>query len=199
MITSMDRVRAAASGTASDRIPVFCNLLDQGVRELGVTPRRYYNDGALVAEAQLRLREKYGHDNLWAIFYIGKEVGLFGAVEVLYSDDGPPVLADAPVRSGADIEALEVPDDLANHPGFREQMICLRLLKAESGGRHPICALVMGAAALASMLMGMEAWLELLMNGPAGLRDRLLAKCSLFCRRLAAVYRRQTRAIAEMG
>ena len=189
MITGMDRVRAAAFGTVSDRIPVFCNLLDQGVRELGVAPRRYYSDGALVAKAQLRLREKYGYDNLWAAFYLGKEVGLFGTVEVLYSDDGPPVLADAPVRTGADIEALEVPDDLANHPGFREQMTCLCLLRAEAGGRYPICALVMGAATLASMLMGMEAWLELLMCGPSGARELLLAKCSLFCRRLAATYR----------
>ena len=189
MITGMDRVRAAAAGTACDRIPVFCNLLDQGARELGVPPRTFYNDGALVAEAQIRLREKFGYDNVWAFFYFGNEIRLFGDPEVQFCDDGPPVLAGALVRTAADIEALEVPDDLGNHPGFQEQLKCLRILRAELGGRYPICVLVMAAATLASMLMGMDAWMELLMFGPAELRERMLGKCSLFTRRLVAAYR----------
>lgn len=189
MITGMDRVRAAATGAPSDRIPVFCNLLDQGARTLGVAPRRFYNDGALVAEAQLRLRETYGYDNVWAFFYIGKEIRLFGAQEVQFCEDGPPVLEGALVKEPRDIDALEVPDDLENHPEFREQLTCLRILRAEVGGRYPICVLVMAAATLASMLMGMDAWMDLLMFGPADLRDRLLGKCSTFSRRLAAAYR----------
>ena len=189
MITGMDRLRAAASGAPCDRIPVFCNLLDQGARELGVPPHRFYNDGALVAEAQIRLREKYGYDNVWAFFYIGKEIGLFGDSGVQFCEDGPPVLVDALVKGPEAIEALEVPDDLENHPEFREQLTCLRILRAELGGRYPVCVLVMAAATLASMLMGMDAWMDLLMFGPADLRDRMLGKCSLFTRRLAAAYR----------
>jgi|GEM_PF-81523 len=187
-ITGMDRIRAAVSGARCDRIPVFCNLLDQGVRELGVSPYRYYNDGALVAEAQLRLREKYGYDNVWAFFYIGKETELFGPGEVLFLDDGPPVLADTVIKRPEDIDTLPEPDDLYNHPGFQQQLKCLKLLRAEVGGRYPICALVMAATTLASMLMGMDAWMNLLMFGPADLRDRLLAKCSAFCRRQLAAY-----------
>ncbi len=189
MITGMDRLRAAASGAPCDRIPVFCTLLDQGARELGVPPHRFYNDGALVAEAQIRLREKYGYDNVWAFFYIGKEIGLFGDSGVQFCEDGPPVLVDALVKGPEAIEALEVPDDLENHPEFREQLTCLRILRAELGGRYPVCVLVMAAATLASMLMGMDAWMDLLMFGPADLRDRMLGKCSLFTRRLAAAYR----------
>ena len=70
----MDRLVAAIKGETSDRIPVFCNLIDQGVKELGLDSLHdYYQNGEYVAEAQLKMREKYGYDNVWSLFYVGKE------------------------------------------------------------------------------------------------------------------------------
>ena len=37
-MTGMERLVAAINGTPADRIPVFCNLLDQGAHELGLSP-----------------------------------------------------------------------------------------------------------------------------------------------------------------
>lgn len=42
MITGTERLQAAVEGRASDRIPVFCNLLDQGAKELGRDGRRSF-------------------------------------------------------------------------------------------------------------------------------------------------------------
>ena len=70
--------RGQSRARPSDRIPVFCNLLDQGARELGLSLEEYYSSGELVAEAQLRMRERYGHDNVWSLFYVGKEAELLG-------------------------------------------------------------------------------------------------------------------------
>ncbi len=72
MITGMERLVAAINGETSDRIPVFCNLIDQGAKELGLPLKEYFSKGEYVAEAQLKMREKYGHDNLWSLFYVGK-------------------------------------------------------------------------------------------------------------------------------
>ena len=72
MITGMDRLTAAMEGRTSDRIPVFCNLLDQGERELGMSLRDYYARGEHVAEGQLRMLRKYGHDNVWGLSYVGR-------------------------------------------------------------------------------------------------------------------------------
>lgn len=69
----MERLGALMQGRLPDRVPVFCNLLDQGARELGMDQETYYSRGAHVAEGQLRLREKYGHDNVWGYFYVGRE------------------------------------------------------------------------------------------------------------------------------
>jgi len=50
MMTGMERLNAAIQGTAADRIPVFCNLLDQGAGAPGPFP-----------EGVLFKRRKRGH------------------------------------------------------------------------------------------------------------------------------------------
>lgn len=190
MITGMDRLIAAINGEKADRIPVFCNLLDQGVKELGLASLYdYYQHGEYVAEAQLKMREKYGYDNVWSLFYVGKEAELLGCRKILFSPDGPPNVEHFVIQSYDDIHNLEIPDDIINHPVFAEELKCLQILKREVGGRYPICGYVTASMALPSLLMGMDKWFELLFMGPPEVRDELLAKCSLFCQRHIAAMR----------
>ena len=189
MITGMQRLAAAASGKASDRIPVFCNLIDQGAKELGMTLREYYSNGENVAEGQLRMREKYGYDNLWSLFYVGKEAELLGCRKIVFAENGPPNVGEMVIRNYEDIVGLQVPDDIAAHPAFQEPLRCLRILRSEAGGKFPICAYVTASMTLPAILMGMEKWLELLLTGPADVRDILLAKCSDFFRKEITAYR----------
>ena len=183
MITGMERLAAAARGETSDRIPVFCNLLDQGAKELGIPLKEYYSNGEHVAEGQLRMREKYGYDNLWSLFYVGKEAELLGCRKIIFAEDGPPNVGEMVIRNHDDIARLRVPDDIAAHPAFEEELKCLRILKAEAGGKYPICAYITASMTLPAILMGMEKWMGLLFSGPADLRDELLTKCSEFFRR----------------
>jgi uroporphyrinogen-III decarboxylase len=188
-MTPLERLAAAVEGRPHDRIPVFCNLLDQGAQELGMPLEQYYSKGAYVAEAQLRMRERYGYDNLWCLFYVGKEAELWGCRKILFAEDGPPNVEHFVIQDLSDIAALEVPEAIAGHPAFAETAECLRLLKAEAGGRVPVCAYLTASMALPALLMGMERWMELLLLGPVSARDELLAKCSLFFQRQIATYR----------
>lgn len=190
MTTGMERLMAAIKGEKSDRIPVFCNLIDQGAQELGVSLRDYFSSGERVAEAQLRMREKYGYDNVWSLFYVGKEVELLGCREILFSDSGPPNVADFVIKSYDDIERLQVPDDLESHPAFQETAKCMRLLRAEVGGKYPICAYLTSSMTMPTLLMGIERWMALLLGGPVEVRDALLAKCCDFFQKEIAAYRR---------
>ncbi len=190
MKTGMERLRAAALGEPCDRIPVFCNLLDQGARELGMSIREYYARGENVARGQLQMRAKFGYDNLWSLFYVGKEAELLGCRNILFAEDGPPNVGDMVLQDWEDIDRLQVPDDLEHHPAFEEPAKCLRILKEEAGGRYPICAYLTASMSLPAILMGMEKWLGLLLEGPSRLRDLLLEKCSEFFRREIALYRR---------
>lgn len=185
----MERLGALATGQKSDRIPVFCNLLDQGARELGMSLKEYYSKGKNVAEGQLLLREKFGHDNLWSLFYVSREAELLGCEEIIYSDHGPPNLGHHVIQHPEDIEKLEIPDDITQIPKFHEQLECLRILKQEAGGKYPVCAFLSASMSLPAILMGIENWMHLLMNGPFTLRDELLAKCSDFFRKQLPVYR----------
>jgi uroporphyrinogen-III decarboxylase len=189
MITGMDRLVAAMRGEPCDRIPVFCNLIDQGAKELGMPLRDYYANGEYVAEAQLRMRAKFGYDNLWCLFYVGKEAELLGCKNIVFAEDGPPNVGHMVVKTIDDIRKLELPEDLTAHPAFQEPLKCLRILREEAGGRYPICAYLTASMTLPSILMGMENWLTLLLSGPADVRDEFLTKCSDFFRKEIAAYR----------
>lgn len=189
MMNGMERLGAAINGTMADRIPVFCNLLDQGAKELGMPLEEYYKSGEHVAEAQLRMREKYGYDCLWSLFYVGKEAELLGCRRIIYAKDGPPNVGEMVIKSYDDIAGLQVPDDITSHPAFAEELKCLRILRAEAGGKYPVCAYLTASMTLPAILMGMEKWIQMLMMGPIDLRDELLAKCSDFFRKQIAAYR----------
>ena len=180
MNTSMERLVAAIHGTPADRIPVFCNLLDQGAKELGLDLESYYTSGEHVAEAQLRMLRKYGHDNVWSLFYVGKEAELLGCKKILFAREGPPNVMDFVIRTLDDIDTLEVPERLEDHPAFTEQSRCLAILRNEVGGKVPICSYISSSMTIPAMLMGMERWLELLLLGPEEKRDLLLATCHEF-------------------
>lgn len=180
MITGMDRLGAALAGETLDRIPVFCNLLDQGARELGLSIEDYYRSGENVAEGQLRMRARHGYDNVWCLFYVGREAELLGCKKIRFYKDGSPNVEGFVIKTHEDVARLEVPEDLASHPMFLEEDRCLRILRAEAKGKHAICAYVTATLALPSLLMGMDAWMELLLMGPAEIREALLEKCHTF-------------------
>jgi uroporphyrinogen decarboxylase len=190
MTTSMERLVAAANGKIIDRIPVFCNLLDQGARELGMSIEEYFSNGEHVAEAQLRMLRKFGHDNVWSLFYVGKEAELFGCNKIRYAKDGPPNVEDYVIKSYDDIEKLQVPDDISTHPAFEQTAKCLEIMRREVGGTAPICAYLTASMSLPAILMSMEKWMELLMLGPTDVRDLLLQKCSEFFRKEIEAYRK---------
>lgn len=190
MITGMDRLVAAINGEKSDRIPVFCNLLDQGAKEIGIaTLEEYYSKGEYVAEGQLKMREKYGYDNLWSLFYVGKEAELLGCQKIIYASDGPPNVEHYVIQTYDDIAKLEVPDDITSSPKFAEELKCLQMLKREAGGKYPICAYITASMTLPAILMGMDKWFELLFFGPHEVRDELLAKCCDFFHKEVEAYR----------
>lgn len=179
--TGSQRFSCLLQGKLPDRVPVCCGLLDQGAKELGMSLKEYYSKGEYVAEAQLRLRKKYGYDILWGFFYMGHIAELLGCQHMIYSSNGPPNVGHMVIQDYKDIEKFEIPGNLEELPGFRELEQCIRLLKKEEGGRYPILSAAMSSFTLPSILIGMSKWMELLFMGPAVLRDELLQKCSDFC------------------
>lgn len=188
-MTPREILAAAINGSPAPRIPIFCNFLELGPRTLGMPARDFYAKGEHVAAAQLELQRRYGHDNVWSLFYVGKEAELLGCQEILFAEDGPPNVADFVIKTYDDIAKLEVPDDITAHPAWIETAKCLDILRREVGATHPICAYLTASTTLPALLMGMDKWMELLLGGPADVRDELLRKCSDFFQKQVAAYR----------
>lgn len=188
-MTPIEILTAAINGQPAPRVPIFCNLLDQGASELGMTQKEYYAKGENVAEGQLRMRARYGYDNVWSLFYVGKEAELLGCKEILYADSGSPNVKDFIIKNYDDIEKLEIPNDLTASPVWQEIAKCLAILTSEVGKTHPVCAYLTASTTLPAILMGMDKWMELLMLGPVDVRELLLTKCCDFFQKQAAAYR----------
>lgn len=188
-MNSMERLTAVMTGQIPDRVPIMGNLLEQGAKELGLSIKAYYTKGEYVAEGQLKLREKYGYDNLSGFFYGGREAEMLGCRHIIFTDIGPPNVGHLIIKDYKDIENLEVPDDISALPAFEELATCIKLLKREAGGKVPVGSAVISSFSLPAVLMGIDKWLDLLLNGPASLRKELLEKCSDFCIRLIRALR----------
>lgn len=188
-MSPLEILDATLAGQPTPRIPIFCNLLDQGARELKMPQKTYYSKGEYVAEGQLKMRARYGYDNLWSLFYVGKEAELLGCNDILFSNDGAPNVSDFVIKNYDDIAKLEIPDDITAHPAWEETAKCLDILKAEVGNTYPICAYLTASTTLPAILMGMDKWMDLLLGKDTDVRDELLRKCSLFYQKEVAAYR----------
>jgi len=189
MLNGMQRFGALMEGKLPDRVPVVCNLLEQGANEMGLSIREYYSRGEYVAEGQLKLREKYGYDTLWGFHYIARQAELLGSRKTIYVDNGPPNVGHLIINDYDDIEKLQIPDDLSELPAFQGLLKTIEILKREQGGKYPILSAVTASFSLPAILMGIDKWLTLFLTGPEIIRNELLEKCSDFCRKMIRALR----------
>lgn len=180
-MNSIERIISVMEGKIPDRVPIMGNLLEQGARELGLSIKDYYSKGEYVAEGQLKLRKRYGYDNLSGFFYAGMEAELLGCRKIIFSETGPPNVGHLIIKGYKDIEKLEIPDNISKLPKFEELAKCIAILKQESAGKYPVGSSVVSSFSLPAILMGIDKWMDLLLNGPESVRSELLIKCSDFC------------------
>jgi uroporphyrinogen decarboxylase len=177
-LTSMQRVVTALANREPDRVPFFLSLTMHGARELGLTIEEYFSRGDYVAEGQLRMQRKYGHDCLCGFSYAAVEVEARGG-EVIFHRDGPPNTGAPLIRSARDIEAM-VPLSIHDTPCLAEVLRAQRLMKARVGDTVPIIGVAVSPFSLPVMQMGFEAYLGLLYEQPAAFA-RLMAVNEDFC------------------
>lgn len=177
-LNSMERVLKTLGFQEPDRVPLFLLLSMHGARELGLSIRDYFSRAEHVVEGQLRMRARYGHDCLYALFHASIEAEAFGA-ETIFRDDGPPNVAAPVIRSAQDILSLEAPR-VRDSAGLLRGLDAIRQMKARVGNEVPIIGVVISPFSLPVMQMGFEGYLDLLIERRA-LWDRLMAVNEAFC------------------
>ena len=177
-LSSMDRVLTALSHKEPDQVPFFLLLTMQGAKELGLSIKEYFSKAENVAEGQLRMQKKYGHDCLYAIFYAPIEVEAFGG-EIIFFDDGPANSGTPFIRNPEEIISL-APPAIDESPCLLKVLKTIELLKATSGDQIPIIGVVMSPFSLPVMQMGFDRYIELMYERRA-LFEHLMKINEAFC------------------
>ena len=165
-MTGTERFAALAEGRLPDRVPVTCNLFEQGAALLGMSPEEYYRRGEHVAEGQIGLQRRYGHDAVWGFFSFAHITLMLGARRLSYAKLGPPNAGELTLRSPQDIERFDPCAAAFRSPTFEELRTCIRLIRQEMNGTCPVISAVVSSFSLPVLLMGAERWLELLLSAP---------------------------------
>lgn len=177
-MTSLERLSTVLRLGVPDRVPVVLVSSVHWARELGLTLREYYSRAENVAEGQMRFVQRVGQDNVDAFFYFGREAEAFGS-EVIFGEEGPPNVGAPILRNPSAIDSLEAPDPVKSAP-LKEVLRATELLADRSRGRWLVVGRALGPCSLPIMLMGLEAYLELLLFGDVAQRDKLLQITSQF-------------------
>lgn len=177
VMTPLERVLTTLRYVEPDRVPFFLLLTMHGARELEVPLPDYLQDAALLAEGQLRLREKFGHDCLVASPYAAADVAAWGG-EVLFRDDGPPNAGEPLIADVETIRTLEPPSIEGNAVVART----LRVIERLAARSHdvPIVGGVVAPFSLPIMQLGFERYLLLIRERP-DLFERLMAVNEEYC------------------
>jgi MtaA/CmuA family methyltransferase len=109
MMTSYQRFMAALSGEPTDRVPLFPLLMFLAADRAGISYREYATDGLALAEAQLRVQERFDLDAITACsdaFRISADLG----GDMVYPEDKPPYLSRPLLTAVTDLGELGHPD-----------------------------------------------------------------------------------------
>lgn len=178
VMTSMQRVLTALGQREPDRVPLFLFPVMQGARELGLSIESYFSRPAQVAEGQIRLRAKFGHDCLYNFHHAALETEAWGGT-VIFRDDGPPNAGRPVIRRLEDIARL-TPPRVADSPSLLRVLETTRLLAERARGEVPIVGVVMSPFSLPVLQLGFEPYL-ILMHERRDLFARLMQLNEHFC------------------
>ena len=176
-MTSLERVLKTLGHKEPDRVPLFLLVTMHGAKELGLGLQEYFSRGEHVAEGQLRLREKYGHDCLYSILYAPLEAEAWGG-EVIFRDDGPANSGEPLILDVEQIRSLE-PPDVATSPVLARALRATEVLSQRSHD-VPIVGSVVSPFSLPVMQLGFETYLDLMFER-RDLFERLMAVNEEFC------------------
>ncbi|MDX9746502.1 MAG: uroporphyrinogen decarboxylase family protein [Syntrophales bacterium] len=163
-MTSMQRTLTSLGHDEPDRVPLFLLLTMHGARELGLSIQDYFSKAEHVAEAQSRMRAKYGHDCLYGFFYAPVEIEAWGG-EVIFSPDGPPNSGEPFIKNADMIGRLKVPD-ITKTPCLTKVLKAIELMKTRVGDECPIIGVVMSPFSVPVMQMGFGPYLDLMVENP---------------------------------
>ncbi len=163
-MNSIERIKAAASFTAADQVPVVPGVLGHAAVLAGVSLRDYLRNGELLARCQVQALKHYSYDAVFAFMDLSVETEAAGSILKYYENQYPDV--DSYVLAPeATLDGLAIPE-----PGksgrMPELLRAAAILRREVGDSTLVIGAVTGPMTLATQLVGIEAGLYLAVDDP---------------------------------
>lgn len=164
-MNGLERILAAARCLPTDRLPFVPQLFGHAAVTGGVVLSAYLRDGCLLADCQLRERERYGGDAVFAFMDFSVETEALGS-RLKYYDKQYPDVVEYALAPAEDPARLRQPDPAS--AGRMPQILrAIDLLRAQVGAGTFVAGAVTGPMTLATQLYGTETALYLAMDDPA--------------------------------
>lgn len=159
-MNSLERILAAVRFEPADRTPFMPQVFGLAARTAGVELDAYVRDGRLIAECQLRLRERLGNDAVFAFSDLGVETEALGS-RLRYYERQYPEVVDYVLAPAGDPATLSLPDP-ARDGRMPAVLSALGLLRRALGDSALVVGGIAGPMTLAAQLYGAESALYLI-------------------------------------
>lgn len=164
-MNGLERILAAVRLAPTDRLPFAPQLFGHAATNGGIPLDDYLRDGRLLAEHQLREREAFGGDAVFAFMDFGVETEACGSRLKFYPRQYPDVIGYC-LGPQDDPDGLALPDP-ATAGRMPEALCAARLLRESIGDAACVAGAVAGPMTLASQLYGTETALFVAADAPA--------------------------------
>jgi MtaA/CmuA family methyltransferase len=170
-MTGRERVIARMEGRPVDRLPLMPITMMFASARAGIPYRRYATDHRAMAEAQIRVAEEFGFDQVSTISDPAREAADLGAA-VEWFDDQPPAMIEASARLAdkTELARLPIPDPLGGGR-MHDRVQGVALLRARVGADKAVEGWVEGPCAEAADLRGINTLMTDFIDDPAFVRD----------------------------
>jgi len=151
-MNSYERMINRLKGEPVDRPPNFDLFMTFAAHHIGKPLSHYYSDYRVLVDANLAVLDDFDLDIVQAISDPYREAADFGA-EIIFPDDGLPIIKAPLIIDLEDINKLESPDPLSGGR-MTDRVEAIRLFREKVGREVPIMGWVEGALAEAAVLRG---------------------------------------------
>ena len=170
-MNSLERILRATRLEPVDRTPLVPQLFGHAAVCAGLSLRDYLHDGEALAHAQIRARERYRTDAVFAFLDFGVEAEALGA-QLSFGDDRYPDVVGCVLGADDDPARLRLPE-----PASAGRMpVCLRALRTmrqRLGDSALVAGAVAGPMTASAQLYGIENALFLAIDDPPRLAAAL--------------------------
>jgi MtaA/CmuA family methyltransferase len=162
-MTGRERILAAFRGERPDTVPIMLHNFMMAAREAAITMETFRTDPTEIARAFAESVDRYGYDGI-LVDVDTVTLAAAAGVPVDRPRDEPARVAGSRIQSLEELNDLE-PPDVGSSPGVQVWLEAVRLLVEQFGGE----ILIRGNCdqcpfTLASMIRGMSAWMEDLLD-----------------------------------